>query len=123
MNLKQCYNWFKRFKEDRMSVGEDTRPGRPSTSKNDDHIERFRAVTRGNIRLTVREVAEEVGIGIVFCHQMFTDKLQMRRFSNSPVHASLLIRSYLAKQQIYVCAPSTLFSGLNPSRLYPVSQT
>jgi len=37
-------------------------------------------VIRGN-RLTVREVADEVGISIVSYHQIFTEKLQMRRVS------------------------------------------
>ena len=54
----QCYEWFRRFKEGRMSVGEDPRPGRPSTPTNDDHVERVRAVIRGNRRLTVREIAD-----------------------------------------------------------------
>ena len=36
---------------------------------------------RGNRRLTVREVADEVGISIVSCHQIFTEKLQMRHVS------------------------------------------
>ena len=64
-----------------MSVGEDTRPGRPSTSTDDDHVERFRAVIRGNRRLTVPEVADEVGISIGSCHQILNKKLQMRRVS------------------------------------------
>jgi len=64
-----------------MSVGEDPRPGRPSTSTDDDHVERVRAVIRGNRRLTVREVADEVGISIGSCHQIFNEKLQMRRVS------------------------------------------
>jgi len=66
---------FKRFKEGIMSVGEDPRPGRPSTSANDDHVERVRAVIRGNRRLTVREVSDEVGISIESCHQILTEKL------------------------------------------------
>jgi hypothetical protein len=45
-----------------MTIGEDPRPGRSSTSTNDDHVERVRAVIRGNRRLTVRGVADEVGI-------------------------------------------------------------
>jgi len=77
----QCYEWFKRFKEGRMSVGEDPRPGRPSTSTNDYHVERVRAVIRGNRRLTVREGADEVGISKGSCHQIFTEKLLMRRVS------------------------------------------
>jgi len=40
------------------------------------------AVIRGNRRLTFREVADEVGISIGSCHQIFTDKLQTRRFSS-----------------------------------------
>jgi len=81
MSLTQCYEWFKRFKEGRMSVGEDPRPGWLSTSTNDDHVDRGRAVICDNRRLTVREVADEVGISIESCHQIFTDELQMRRVS------------------------------------------
>jgi len=38
MSRMQCYEWFKRFKEGRMSVVEDPRPGQYSTSTNDDLI-------------------------------------------------------------------------------------
>ena len=62
MSQTQCYEQFKHFKEGRMSVGEDPMPGQPSTSTNDDHVERVRAVIRGNCHLTVREVADVVGI-------------------------------------------------------------
>ena len=36
---------------------------------------------RGNRRLTVREVADEVHISIGSCHQIFSEKIQMRRVS------------------------------------------
>ena len=81
MSRTQCCEQFKCFKEGRISVGEDPRPGRPSSSTNDDHVQRVRAVVLGNHRLTVREVSDEVGISIGFCHQIFTEKLQMRRVS------------------------------------------
>ena len=35
----------------------------------------------GNRRLSVRDVADEVGINIGSCHQIFTERLQMRRVS------------------------------------------
>jgi len=79
MSRTQYYEWLKRYKEGRMLVGEDPRPGRRSTPTNDDHVERVRAVIRGNRRLTVREVADEVSISIGSDHQIFTEKLQMRR--------------------------------------------
>jgi len=78
MSGTQCYEWFKHLKEGRMSVEEDPRPGRLSTSTNDDHVETVRAVIGGNGLLTVREVADEVGISIGSCHKIFTQKLQMR---------------------------------------------
>ena len=40
MSRTQCYEWFKRFIEGRMSAGQDPRLGRPSTSTDDDHVER-----------------------------------------------------------------------------------
>jgi len=81
MSRKQCYEWFKHFKGGRMSVVEDPRLGRPSTSTNDDHVERVRAVIRRNRRLTLRDVADEVGISIGSCLQIFTEKRQMRLVS------------------------------------------
>jgi len=62
-----------------MSVGENPRPGRTSISTNDDHIDRDRAVVRRNLRLTVREVADEVGNSIESFHQIFTEKRQICR--------------------------------------------
>jgi hypothetical protein len=64
-----------------MSVSEDPRPRRPSMSTNDNHVKRVSAVTRGNRCLTVQEVADEVGINIGSCHQIFTQKLHMRQVS------------------------------------------
>jgi len=52
MSRTQCYEWFKHFKEGRMLVGEDPRPRRPSTSINDDHVDRVHAVIHGNRCLT-----------------------------------------------------------------------
>ena len=64
-----------------MSVGEDPSPGRHSTLSDDDHVETFRAVICRNCRLTLREVVNEVGISIGFCHQISTEERQIRRVS------------------------------------------
>jgi len=81
MSRTQCYEWCKCFNDGRMSVDEDPRPGQPSTSTNNDHVERVHAVIRGNHRLTVQEVADEVGVSMGSCHEIVTAKLQMRRVS------------------------------------------
>ena len=54
MSRTQCYECFKSPKEGRTSVCEDPRPGRPSTSIDDRHVERVREVIGGNRRFTVR---------------------------------------------------------------------
>jgi hypothetical protein len=56
-----------------MSVREYPMPGRTPTSTNDDNVNRVRAVIRGNLRLTDREFADEVGISIGSSHHIFTE--------------------------------------------------
>ena len=46
--------------------------GWPSTSMDDDHVQKVLAVIHQNRRLTVREVAEEVGICKGSCHLILT---------------------------------------------------
>jgi len=74
-----CHEWCQRFKSGRTSIEDDPTSGRPSTSMDDDHVEKVLAVIRQSCRLTVREVAEEVGICKRSCHLILTDKLKMRR--------------------------------------------
>jgi hypothetical protein len=107
-----------------MSVGADPRPVRPSTSTNNNHVERVRAVIVGSRR---RVVADVVGISIGSCYHMFIEKLQMRHVSAKFV-PRLLTDDHLhpqlsGKTSDVRCAPATLFSGLSPSRRLPVSQT
>jgi len=45
----------------------------------DDHVEKVLAVIRQNRRLTVREVAEEVGICKSSCHLILIEKRKMCR--------------------------------------------
>jgi len=58
----QCHEWYQHFKSGRTSIEDDPKSGRPFTSMDNDHVEKVLASIRQNRRLTVREVAEEVGI-------------------------------------------------------------
>jgi hypothetical protein len=69
MSRTHCNEGFKRSKKSRMSAGEDPRPGQTSTSTNDYHVGRVHAVICGNCRLTVRDVADDVGISTGSCHK------------------------------------------------------
>jgi len=71
--------WYRRFKSCRTSIEDDPKSGRPSTSMDDDHVEKVLTVIRQNRRLTVREVAEDVGICKSSCHLILNEKRKMRR--------------------------------------------
>jgi len=122
----QCHEWYQRFKSGRTSVEDDPKSGRPSTSMDDDHVEKVLAVIRQNRRLTVREVAEEVGICKSSCHLILTDKLQVHLVSAQFMTDALLIREFLTKHETTVVpqppyspdlapADSFLFSKLKSS--------
>jgi transposase len=62
MGRTQTYDWYKRFKDGRISIEDDPRSGRPS-----------------KLRLTVQEVAEECDISLGSCHSILTGKLGIHR--------------------------------------------
>ena len=62
-----------------MSIEDDPKSGLPSTSMDDDHVEKVLAVIHQNCHLAVREVAKEVGICKSSCHLILGNKLKMRR--------------------------------------------
>ena len=79
LSRTQCQEWYQRFKLGTTSIEDDPKSGRPSTSMDDDYVEKVFAVICQHRRLTVREVADEVGICKSSCHLILTDKLKMRR--------------------------------------------
>jgi hypothetical protein len=56
------YEWFKRSKNGRASTDDNELPGHPSTSRSKTMIALVKSIIRKNCRLTVQEVAEQVGI-------------------------------------------------------------
>ena len=93
LSRTKCHEWYQRFKLGSTSIEDDPKSGRPSTSMDDDHVEKMLAMIRQNRRLTVREVAEEVGICKSSCHLILTDKLKMRRV------AARFVPSLLTKRE------------------------
>ena len=73
MNRTQVQLWHNRFKEGREDVNDHARPDRPSVSTNDENIEAVKKMILDNRRITIREVAEDVGIFFVLCHAIFMD--------------------------------------------------
>ena len=44
LSRTQCHKWYQRFKSGRISIEDNPESGRPSTSVDDDHVEKVLAV-------------------------------------------------------------------------------
>jgi transposase len=81
MGITQIKEWYNRFKDGRTSVESEPRSGRPSTCRNDQVIAKVNAVVMRDRRLTIREIAEEVGVSTFSAHSIVTEDLAMKRVS------------------------------------------
>ena len=62
MSRIRLFEWHRRFKEGREEVKDDHRSGRPSTSRTDENVERVIQKVQSNRCLTVRMIADELGM-------------------------------------------------------------
>ena len=76
---KSVYKWYKLFTEGREEVNDDAHPGRPSTSTTNENTEAVKKIVMENRRITIREVAEDVGISVGSWHAIFSDILGLKR--------------------------------------------
>jgi len=93
MSRTQCFEWYSNFKTGRTLIDEDPRSGRPSMSTDDVHIDAVRHLILQNCRLTIREIAEDVGISFGSCSAILTEKL------NTHCVASKFVPCVLTKDQ------------------------
>jgi hypothetical protein len=76
----QVYKWFSRFKNGNMSIEDLPRPGRPSTSRNEENIEKVRQAINEDRRKAIEQVSGETNVSWSSCQRILTD-LRMRRVS------------------------------------------
>ena len=85
MSQKNVYEWYRDFKEGRERVDDFQRSGRPSTSIDDQNINKIKEMVVGNRRLTIRELADMVGISFGSVQTILKDHLGIRRIKSSLV--------------------------------------
>ncbi|GFV50045.1 protein GVQW3 [Trichonephila clavipes] len=107
----RVFEWFKRSKDGRQYVEDDSRPGRPSTSKTDENVEKVASLIRSDRRLSIRAIAETVNIDKECVRQILHDNLNMQKvcakmvqkFSrDAPAHSALSVKRFLDKHSIPV---------------------
>lgn len=79
MGVTQIKEWFNRFKDGRTSAESEQRCGRPQTARSAAVVERVRNLVMADRRLTVREIAEEVGVSKDSAHAILREDLNMNR--------------------------------------------
>ncbi|GFT52210.1 protein GVQW3 [Trichonephila clavipes] len=79
LSRARVFEWFKRFKDGRQDVEDDSRPGRPSTSKTDENVEKVASLIRSDRRLSIPAIAETVNIDKECVRQILHDNLNMQK--------------------------------------------
>jgi hypothetical protein len=75
----QSHGVYNQFKNGRTSVDSDQGTGRPSASRNCDAINKVRSFIMEDRRLTIQEIASDIGISDGSAHAILTDDFGMRR--------------------------------------------
>nr|CAH7750035.1 unnamed protein product [Callosobruchus chinensis] len=98
LSKTRVYQWFSSFKNGEMSIEDQPRPGRPSTSRNDENIEKINALVREDRRLTIDQLCEMSGISWSSVQRILSEDLYMRIVhDNAPAHTALSVKQFLTK--------------------------
>jgi hypothetical protein len=107
-----------------MSIDDDPHTGRPSMAQTET-VDRVNPVIRGNQRLMIREIADELNLLFGTCQAIlmphkWSSSAWLLHHDNAPCHAALSVREFLAKHSIPMVphppylpdlAPATFFSS------------
>ena len=79
MSRARVFEWHKRFASGRTDVEDDPKSGRPTTSRNEENIQKVKKLVRSDRRLTVRMLAEELGLRRESVRLILTEDLGMKK--------------------------------------------
>ena len=97
ISVTQIKVWYNRFKDGCTSVESNERSGRHLTCRNDVIIEEVKTLIMANCHLTVREIADKLGISKDSAHANLTQELGMHRVS------AKFVPRLISEEQKQVC--------------------
>ena len=105
MMSRAClFEWHWRFKTRRKEVEDDHRSGRSFTSRTDENVEVVRQKVWSDCRLTVRMIADELGMNSERVWRIITEDLGMRKICAKMVPR--LLNEGQKKQRVQVSVPT-----------------
>jgi hypothetical protein len=93
----------------RESVADESRSGRPCTSKTYENVIKVRALVRSDRRLTVRIIGSELNLNHQTVHSILTEEFGMQKIcadawvlhhDNAVCHAAISVSEFLTKRSI-----------------------
>ena len=81
LSRARVFGWHRRFVVGRVSVEDDTRSSRPSSSRNEDNVVRIRDMIREDCTVTVRMLGDALHVNKSTCHQILREDLGKRKLN------------------------------------------
>jgi hypothetical protein len=88
LSQPRVFSWAKSFREGQDHVENDPHARQPSTSVNPDIVLKIGEFIRANLRITVLELSQEVGISVGSVEETLYNKLKVSKVSASWSHGS-----------------------------------
>ena len=101
LSKAQVFTWHKAFREGREDVEDEERIGRQSTSHNSHNVAKVKAVLDSDRRLSVRLIADQVGLPKSIVHETVTTELHNYLLSNSDFTAVTKNNDYQSPVQTF----------------------
>ena len=129
LSRTQCHKWYQCFKSGRMCIEDDPKSGRPSTSMDDDRVEKVLAVIRQNVPRGAT-VSKEFYLNVLKClraavrrkrPEAWTNNTWILHHDNAPAHASLLCE-FLTKHETTVVPQPPYCPDLAPADFFFVPE-
>ena len=85
MSRTRFFEWHRKFKEEREEVEEGRRNRRPSSSRTDENVEHVIEKVWSDRGLTVRMIANELGMNVEMVWRIITEDLRMKKICSKMV--------------------------------------
>jgi transposase len=93
------FKWVQRYREGRKDSTDNKRSGSPSTSRNDENIDRVHSLVLSDRRMTIQMIANEFQIGKTSAYSILAEDLEMRKICAKIVPKLLIPEQKFRRKQ------------------------